>query len=309
MPYLNDTIAGPGLTAGPIHDDGCFDLVVLDSIVHLAPDAGHFVAVVGRSLCRLRPGGSLAITDVRSLPLLEVSHTSAVLAEAEPGTTTAQLAERIRRRVEAEVDLAVDPRIFDALRRHFPEIEEVRVVPRPGADGECTRFRYDVVLTSGGEHASVAAVGEATDWPDWDSAGFSWAELEAEFSAREADVIAVRDLPNARVERFAEALRRIGSEPTTTLDELRALVAAPDTRELDPQALCDLGRVHGYHMEIDFSRHEVDGRFDLLAWRDDVPSPPVRRRPDDPGEVVLLAASRGWDEFTNRRERRGAASG
>src|ERR1043166_8357859 len=73
---------------------------------------------------------------------------------------SAELAARhVRRQVELERELALDPRVFAALRDAIPEISGAWVWPKRGhAQNELTKFRYDAILEVRGKRREVPAV-------------------------------------------------------------------------------------------------------------------------------------------------------
>ncbi len=217
--------------------DQLFDVVLLNSVVQYFPDAEYLARVIEGALGRLAPGGAVLIGDVRSLPLLEAFHTSVERYRAEPSESDDTLRTRVRRRVAEEEELVIDPRFFEALRNHIRGIADVRVRPKRGRfDNELTRFRYDVVLTAG------AAVPQATcSWQEWTS-------MEALRGQLGSDVLAVRDVPNARV------LTSGG---------------------VDPEDLVRFAEAAGYRADLDWSGHGPDGAYHVVLRRFGVADHPV----------------------------------
>ncbi|MFJ3793115.1 amino acid adenylation domain-containing protein [Kitasatospora sp. NPDC090091] len=271
-----------------------FDVVVLNSVVQYFPDERYLLRVVEAALARLAPGGSVFLGDVRSLPLLAAFHLSVQQEQAEPGLPTAQLLARARRRAEEDEELVLDPRLFTALPQRFPAVGEVRVLPkRAAAANELTRFRYDVVLTTGRPAAPPAD----TDWLDWTTERLTTAALRERLTAQRPALLAVRGVPNARVRELAAALGR--PEPAT------APAGRPDTPAVDPEELWSLAAATGYRIDLDWSGHGPDGALALVARRlgaDGAPvcglPPAVEPPPGDPG------AEPDWGRYVNGTRRR-----
>ncbi|MFE2109337.1 amino acid adenylation domain-containing protein, partial [Kitasatospora sp. NPDC059463] len=255
-----------------------FDVIVLNSVVQYFPDERYLLRVVEGALSRLAPGGSLFLGDIRSLPLLSAFHLSVQLAHAEPGLPGAELLARVRRRVEEDEELVFDPGLFTALPRRFPAIGEVRVLPkRAAAANELNRFRYDVVLTTGGPAAGPA--GEpAAEWLDWTAEGLSVAALRERLTTERPALLAVRDVPNARLRDLADTLGQLteGDAP-----------AAGRPEAVDPEELWSLADATGYRIDLDWSGHGPDGALTLVARRtgaDGSPAPGLPRLAEVPAK-------------------------
>jgi amino acid adenylation domain-containing protein len=280
--------------------DQRFDVIVINSVIQYFSDTEYLVRVIEGALERLAPGGSLFVGDVRSLPLLESFHASVQLARAAPELDAAALAKRVSRHVTDDGELVIDPGFFLALQARFPEITEVRVIPRRGAfDNELTRFRYDAVLTVGGEGA---ARGDC-EWLEW-TEGLTAAELVARVSGEHPspDVLAVRDVPNARLRRIVELVRLL-EKPSGSVADLRDALAGAPAAGVDPEELWRLAEERGLRADLDWSRHGPDGAFDLvLRWCDarGQPRSPLPRFASAPPQEL------NWSAHANGAERRRA---
>ncbi|HEY3581710.1 MAG TPA: condensation domain-containing protein, partial [Pyrinomonadaceae bacterium] len=127
-----------------------FDLVILNSVVQYFPSIDYLLRVIEGAVRVVRPGGSIFIGDVRSLPLLEAFHLSVQLHQAPASLPIAQLEQRVKRHMAQEEELIIEPAFFVALKQHFPEIGDVHALLKQGRyQNEMTQFRYDVVLRLG----------------------------------------------------------------------------------------------------------------------------------------------------------------
>src|SRR5262249_40825450 len=59
-----------------------FDLVILNSVIQYFPNVHYLIQVLDRAIKLVKPGGSLFLGDVRSLPLLRAFHASVQLEHA-----------------------------------------------------------------------------------------------------------------------------------------------------------------------------------------------------------------------------------
>ncbi|MFF1902981.1 amino acid adenylation domain-containing protein [Kitasatospora sp. NPDC058218] len=254
-----------------------FDVVVLNSVAQYFPDERYLLRVVEAALSRLAPGGSVFLGDIRSLPLLEAFHLSVQLSRAEGGLPADRLLARVRRHLDEDEELVVDPRLFTALPRRFPAIGEVRVLPkRACSDNELTRFRYDVVLTTGPAGGQATGTPSDRTWLDWEAERLSVASLRERLATERPPLLAVRGVPNARVRALADAVGRLG---TATVAELTDHLAAPAGAAVDPEELWALAEGTGYQIDLDWSGHGPDGALALVARRVDADGEPVAGLP------------------------------
>jgi amino acid adenylation domain-containing protein len=157
--------AGPGerveLAVAPAHAavpaGEKFDTVVLNSVVQYFPSVEYLAGVLESVVAAVVNGGHVFLGDLRDLTLLETFHTSVEAYRADPATPVSRVRAEVRRRVEAEEELCLDPRLFAELARRSPRITAARVLRKPaGYDNELSRYRYDVVLTVAGDPAEAS---------------------------------------------------------------------------------------------------------------------------------------------------------
>ena len=116
----------------------------------------------------VKPGGSIFIGDVRSLPLLEAFHRSVQLHQAPESLPSAQLEQRVKRHMAQEEELIIDPAFFAALRKQFSQIGDVDVLSKRGRfQNEMTQFRYDVILRLGEPRPQPESNGNLKPWASY----------------------------------------------------------------------------------------------------------------------------------------------
>jgi len=124
-----------------------FDTLIINSVVQYFPSIDYFLTVLKGALTVVKPGGTIFIGDVRSLPLLKAYHASVQVYKAVDFVTRAKLAARIHERELQEQELIIAPVFFVALKHAFPQISRVKIEPKRGLiRNEMTRFRYDVIF-------------------------------------------------------------------------------------------------------------------------------------------------------------------
>ena len=259
-----------------------YDVVVLNSVVQYFPDADYLRRVIRAAARRLRPEGVIVVGDVRSLPLLDAFHTSVAISHGvtNPGAQR----DAVRRRVLAERELVLDPRIFA-----LPGLRVERVEPRRGvADNEMTRFRYDVTLRLTNSDDASEETGEV-----WDGGCNDAASLRARLAAERPQRVRVYGVTDGRSAPFAALARTIesnGSSPCSndcgTHPESLWSLANDLPYQVDVMWSGDL-----HTLEAVFTRK--DAQLPRVAWRAETPSPgtPLANEPAGYSGDDDLAAS------------------
>ncbi len=264
---------------------GDVDTVVLNSVVQYFPSEEYLTNVLRVAVDKLAHPGRIFVGDVRSLPLLELFHTS-VLLERDPHLSGSELFARVQARVESERELVVDPRYFLELPALLPQITHVEVEPKRGrADNELTRFRFDVVL-----HVGKRTNPAPGAWRNWRTQGFTLERARAVLCASEEDVVKFLDVPHALIASVAEhcvsqltdfAGRRVPSE-------------LGSAQPVYPDTLRELGRELGYEVELSVASARADGSFDVIFRRSTRPGAEwVRRRTATHSELACEPGMEG----------------
>ena len=119
-----------------------------------------------------------------------------------------------------ERDLLLAPGFFLALAQQQPAITHVEVWPKRGRfHNQLTRFRYEAVLHIGD---AVEPRRDLT-WLDWQRQKLTIAEVRRRLSETRPETLAIRNIPNARLDEEVAALdwlREAG--PAETIAQLRA---------------------------------------------------------------------------------------
>ena len=93
-------------------DDDAFDTVIVNSVVQYFPNAGYLDEMLAGALRVTRPGGTILLGDVRSLPLVEAYCTSLELSRAPRELPLQALAARVRRQLSLQDELLISPAHF-----------------------------------------------------------------------------------------------------------------------------------------------------------------------------------------------------
>ncbi|HEV7655228.1 MAG TPA: amino acid adenylation domain-containing protein [Mycobacteriales bacterium] len=250
------------------------DTVVLNSVAQYFPSVDYLVRLISRAVGAIPGTGHVFLGDLRSLPLLELFHTSVELhraarrAAAGERPTAGEVRALVRRAVEREEELCLDPRLFPRLRRRFPRITSVTVSPKPGTyRNELGDYRYDVTLGIGGRSP------EPDGPPDQDGRGLAAGDLRAALAAGPGALV-LRRVGNARLAAAlaARAALRSADDRTPVEDVVSASAAGT---ALDSGEVAAIARDAGYVTEPSWLAGHPDGAVDVLLHRPDVATAPA----------------------------------
>ncbi len=230
-------------------DDASFDVVLLSSVVQYFPSVDYLVDVLAGARRVLRPGGSILLADLRSLPLARCLETAIATSQGIPPA-------RVDQRLLQSAELLLDPTLFAALGAVLPDFPTIRTrVQRGRAINELTSYRYHVLLTA----APPTPGPEPTQL-----ANPTLAALEAELARHPARLLAT-DIPNARLAR-----------------DHRTLTGADLPPALHPEDLHDLAARLGYQAEIGPSERDPFRLDASFAAPGQTPAPLPIARPRAP---------------------------
>jgi thioesterase domain-containing protein/SAM-dependent methyltransferase/acyl carrier protein len=241
-----------------------FDVIILNSVVQYFPDVSYLTAVLDGALRACTPVGFVLLGDVRHYGLLEVFQTSVALHRAADDLATEELRTSVRRAIDNERELLVDPAFFLALAAERAEIGAVEIMPKRGRhDNELTHYRYEVVL----HRAQPTAVPTDVEWYDWRRDVLSHSEIGWLLDNTGSDMIGLTGVPNARLATDVAAVRLLSDpEGPATAAELRA-AAGRSPRGLDPDELHGLAERRGWTAAVSWAASRSDGSVDVLFFR------------------------------------------
>ncbi len=239
-------------------DSNSFDTVIINSVVQYFPSVNYLLRVLEGAIKVTRPGGTIFVGDVRSLPLLKVFHSSVQFQRSDLSTTTAELIQRIDKEMSEERELAVDPSLFSA----FDKLGRVEIHLRRGIHhNELTRFRYDVIIRVG-EQGDPA---EEIERLDWKEQGLTLASLEQMLKTRDSRPLAFARVPNSRLlkdVRLVELLER--ADAPELVSDLAVLLEDDTARGVDPEQIWSLGEKLGCSAHILWSDSKDHTCFDVV---------------------------------------------
>jgi amino acid adenylation domain-containing protein len=242
---------------------GKFDTIVINSVAQYFPSLAYLVQVLEKAVLLLHPGGQIFIGDVRSLPLLEVFHTSVQLTQAADSFSTQKLRSRIRERIAQEKELVIHPDFFFALQKHLPAISGVTTVVKRGHyRNELVRFRYDVTLHVG-----------ALPLPEPDTMTMTWVPesvtpetVQDLLTHNPVTALVVKGVANHRLVADIEALSLLTrSEQHTSVQDLRtALEQKSSLPAVDPEHWWALEKILPYRVELTWTSDAIAGQYDVI---------------------------------------------
>lgn len=242
-------------------EERSFDLVIIHSVVQYFPNMEYLQRVIEGAVKLVKPGGNIFIGDVQNFALLETYHTESILSRADESLSVRDLKQKIRKRIEIESELTIDPGFFVMLENHIPEIGFADIQLRRGRiNNEPTKYHYDVVLHVGKD----PEVHEGHNWISWDGAEFSLDRLRLLLEHKNPDILCLADIPNARIRSQVEAHKLISNG--TRLETVEGLMSAIRSVEtgVHPEDIWGLGDPLGYSVEVRWSADGSTGCFDVV---------------------------------------------
>jgi amino acid adenylation domain-containing protein len=250
-------------------DPGSFDAVVLNSVVQYFPHIDYLVRVLEGAVKVVRPGGSIFLGDVRSLPLLDAFHTSVELDRAPASLPISQLQQRVRKRMVEEEELVIDPAFFFALQRYLPQISRVQIEPKRGRHhNELTRFRYEVIL-----HVNAGDQTGAHAWLDWRKEQMSLPAIRRLLREGKPEALGITRIANARLTGEIKAKELLASpDGLETAGDLRNALRAFSERGVDPEEMWALQAEVPYSVQLHWPGPGADEYYHALILRRDAAS-------------------------------------
>jgi len=252
-------------------DSGAFDLVILNSVVQYFPDVDYLLHVLKEAIRVVAPGGHIWIGDVRSLPLLQSFHTMVQLEQVSGKSTRQQLAQQVERQVYDDEELVIDPKFFSALQQAFPQVKQVRVLPKHGYHhNELTQFRYQVILYIG--DSAIQDEGGVRDclWLEWQKEGLTLPKLCELLERERPAVLGVSQVPNARLWKALATQQWFqGTGDASYVNMWRMHLNESEPEGNEPEDFWQLAKRLPYVVDISWLRHQTDGCYDVLFRRGD----------------------------------------
>jgi len=268
-------------------ETGSFDLVVLNSVIQYFPSPGYLLRVLDGAIRLLAPGGRLFLGDVRNLALQDAFLLSLVLDRTADDASPSTLDVHCRDLKRRERELLVHPQFFPDFAGRYPGMTAQLRAKTGSYRNELSDFRYDVLLTLADAVASALVV-PALDPLHLDDPIDGVAVLKrvaAHLRTERPAAVRLQDLPDARVAGLCRVRSMLArADGAVSVQVLRAQAAA--AVGVDPAALAELARAHGYGAQIEPTRE--DGCFSaLLVLADHLAAAPwpVQTRSDRPLEA------------------------
>jgi amino acid adenylation domain-containing protein len=246
--------------------NGQFDVVMLNSVVQYFPDATYLARVLEEASRVVRRGGYIFVGDVRSLPLLEVFHSSVELTRSSISTPLDRLRRSIRKRIAKEEECVIDPAFFAALPLSIPAITGVEVQLKRGHyENELTKFRYDVFLQTGNPTEV-----ERYEPLAWGHPVSDVAALRRMLERQRPPRLCLTGIPNARLSSECKALEMLRHlEPGAAAADIRRVLDERDSAALYPESFWSLGQSLGYDVAVQWSGTGDPAAFDVALRQND----------------------------------------
>ncbi|MGH9333665.1 MAG: amino acid adenylation domain-containing protein, partial [Vicinamibacteria bacterium] len=238
-------------------EEKSFDLVLLNSTVQYFPSVWYLLEVLEGASRLVRDEGTLFVGDVRHLGLMEAFHTEIQLHQMEKSTSGATLQERVRQEMSRDQELLVSPDLFRALVGRISRAKSVSISPKRGSYlNELTQFRYDAAVRMGRKRPPSLT----SRWESWRESGMSVEKLEELLDSGATGPMGFTAIPNRRVARAVEAVRRMKEIPSATVGGLEQGAS----HGVDPESLFRLGEKFSCRVELSWLSNREDGSYDAV---------------------------------------------
>ncbi|GAA0644516.1 hypothetical protein GCM10010174_79380 [Kutzneria viridogrisea] len=264
VPDLVDRV---DLRAAPAHrsitEGDEYDTVIMNSVVQYFPSVDYLTDIIRQAVAAIPVRGHVFVGDVRNFAMLDLFHTDVVMHQAANGDTAGTLRARVRRGVDGEEELCVDPRLFTDLAQRWERVSAVRVVPKPGPyRNELVSYRYDVVIEVGGNRL------EQSEWDSHNAVGMDLAAIENLLTGGQPRRIQLRNLTNSRLSEALGGRAALADAPAGEVP--RASVAAPEG--IDPDEVRALAERLSYEVDLSWAAGAPDGSYDVLLQPTSAPA-------------------------------------
>jgi SAM-dependent methyltransferase/acyl carrier protein len=275
-----------------------FDAVILNSVVQYFPSIDYLVKVLQGAVKVVRPGGSIFLGDVRSLSLLEAFHTSVELHRAPASLPVWKLQQSVRKRLEEEEELLIDPCFFYAIRQQLPEISHILIEAKRGHyQNELTRFRYEVIL--GVKSTEQVMANDA--WLDWKKEDLSLPALRRLLRDCPQQRLGIMNVPNARLTgeiRATELL--VNSHGLETVSDLRYALRSSARMGVDPESIHSLANETSQSVQLHWAGPGAEDCLHALFRPRGVAAAKNARGPGFPPAQDSL---RNWSTYANNPQK------
>ncbi|MEL6326459.1 MAG: amino acid adenylation domain-containing protein, partial [Cyanobacteria bacterium J06626_23] len=284
--------------------DEQFDTVIFNEIIQNFPDIHYLRQVLTQLIPKVAPGGCVFVGGVRSLPLLELFHTSVQayratqLDIASDKVTTAQLRQRISVAQQQDNELVIHPEFFTALQQSCSAISAVYAqLKGGGSQNEVTSFKYDVILKINAEPEDYPTI----PWQDYVLEPLSPSDVCRILQENQPEVWGLQGVLNRRLQgdrRLIHWLQRDDC-PETVQDLNQVLQGNPSValaeNGISPQDWWDLAETLPYQLTIRWSNAGESGDYDVIFVRDGSDlAAGLGLYPE------ALGAPRPWGEYANQ---------
>ncbi len=242
-------------------EEASFDLVIINSVVQYFPNMEYLQRVVRGAVKLVKPGGRLYIGDVQNFGLLETYHVESMLSRSGESMSMGEFRQRVKKRIELESELTIDPDFFLSLEEQIEQIGHVDIQLRRGRiDNEPTKYHYDVTIHVG-DKPKVDSGGE---WLDWNKEGLNAERLRARLEKEKPEILCVADVPNGRIRTQFEAPRLISSgKGLLSVADLKQALGMIE-KGVHPEEIWTLGEDLGYSVEIRAVGNGASGYCDVV---------------------------------------------
>lgn len=237
------------------------DLVLINSVIQYFPNNKYLFSVIEKAAGLVKKGGCIFIGDVQGRATLQMHHSSEQLPKTSDATSLSSFEDIVKRRMEIEDELLVDPEFFYFVQNAIPGITHVEVQLRKGKLlNETTKYHYDVWLYVN----AAKEIAQADEIIDWKNIG-SHQALRDKLTAAPAKTLIIKNIPNERIWKDYQLIQLLKELPaSSTVNDLKKELQKSTLASFTPDIFWETGEKLGYQAYIRWSNDGTDGCFEAV---------------------------------------------
>ncbi|MFN3695127.1 MAG: thioesterase domain-containing protein, partial [Ignavibacterium sp.] len=201
------------------------------------------------------------IGDVQSFKLLENFHLNDQLNHISESETVKDFLHIVKKRIENEEELVIDPEFFYSLPSLNKRISRVEVKLRRGESlNETTQYHFDVFIYTKQKFQTTSNFIELF----WGKDIFDFESIRSIIGNNSADIIYIYDIPNKRISLNIKKERVIRKLDDSALLSDCLYAISDDVNSVNPEELWNLSEINNCKVELVISGNSDQNNFDAI---------------------------------------------
>ncbi|PWS33750.1 non-ribosomal peptide synthetase [Pedobacter paludis] len=236
------------------------DLVLINSVVQYFSSSNYLLDVIEKAAATIT-SGCIFIGDVQGKKTLKMHHAGDQFLHSPDDLIIGDFEERVKRRIDIEDELMIDPDFFYLIKKELPKISHVEIQLRKGKYlNETTKYHYDVWLYINSD-IEVIRPQETIEWANL----YDFSEFEQKLVTLPLRSIFLKNIPNLRLRHDYQLLEQLKTlNASNTVGDLRKTLENKEIEGFEPGIFWELGEKLGYQTHVRWSNDGTDGNFEVV---------------------------------------------